>query len=327
MIRTVDEFRRVQAQIGGLAESVAELKATVYSRNPEKYARIAQPYLEDIRRLEEFVTEYLSLNEVEQQQVDVRLRMLGPAARLGFAPASLLSKTIDKFTKSVRSVFIHNIRPMLAEPEVRRNADRLCEFSIAALLPGSLQVALNVPLEPTLFEGRTLLPKLHESIRLLLNTALLAEAVDFEERLARDVEDTVLRKVILYQAESISPRRSTGVEVIEFYGKLVHLDGTPRFTAGVRRRIKEILARPRVGEIESTIGSIRELDLDKRSFHLRHRERGLPPVRCSFFEGLLDEAVHNFGKRVRVTGRVLDRADSGEFTSLQVEAIESFHEE
>lgn len=324
MIRTPQEFRRVQSQLGGLALAAAELKEQVYPRNPQKYIRLLQPYLEDIRKLENLASEYLQLQEVEEQQTDLRLRIMGPVARLGVAPAGLLTGTLEKFIRSVRSVFINASRDLLIDAQVRRDAEKMCDFAVAAVFPGSLQVALNVSTEHQLFENPELFPRLQDSLRLLLGTAVWAERVDFEQILAREVRDEVLKKVILYQASSLIPKRNSGVEMIEFYGKLAQLGATPRFSNRIRERLRDLLARPADGEIEVTVGSIRELDLDKRSFHLRQRERGLRALRCTVVAGLLDEVIRLLGRRVRVTGRIIGRTIDGQVASVEVQAIEEF---
>ncbi|HWQ03216.1 MAG TPA: hypothetical protein VNL38_01935 [Candidatus Nitrosotenuis sp.] len=298
----------------------------MYSKNPKKYARLAQPYLEDIQKLEEGISEYLGLYEIGTEQVDIRLRLLGPVAKLGIAPASLLSNTLDRFRLSVRSVFVHLARSLLVEPERRKKADQLCEFTVAALLPGSLQVGLNLPYEPTLFEDEELLPRLQESIKLLLSIALWAERVDFEEKLASEVEDETMRLVLLHQAEALAPKKKSGIDIIEFYGRMAHFDSTPRYSTRIRDRLRETLAKPHDKDIEVAIGSIRELDLDKRTFHLRQREQGLPAVRCKVFPGLLEEVFRNFGKRVRITGRIKGRDFAGHTTEMEVGAIE-LHQE
>ncbi len=324
MIRTAEEFKRVQSQLGGLAAAAAELKEQVYARNPQKYIRLLQPYLEDIRRLEDLASDYLRLQEVDEQQVDLRLRIMGPVARLGVAPAGLLAGTLEKFIRSVRSVFINGSRDLLVEPHIRKEAEEMCDFAVAAVFPGSLQVTLNVSTEPRLFENRELYPRLQHSLRLLLGTAVWAERVDFEEILAREVPDEVLKKVILYQVSSLIPKRNSGVEMIEFYGKLAQLGSTPRFSNRIRERIRNLLARPADGEIEVSVGSIRELDLDKGSFHLRQREGGLRALRCTVVAGLLEEVIRLLGKRVRVTGRISGRTIDGQVASVEVQAIEEF---
>jgi hypothetical protein len=326
MIRTADEFRRIQLQIGGLAAAAAELKESVYPRNPQKYIRLLQPYLEDIRRLETLTSDYLRFQEVEEQLTDLRLRLMGPIASLGVAPAGLLSKTLEKFIRSVRSVFINFSRDLLVEPRMRREADKMCNFAVAAVFPGSLQVALNVPPDHGLFQNPQLFPKLQDSVRLLLGAAVWAERDDFEEILTAEVEDEVLRKVILFQVSSLIPKRNSGVEMIEFYGKMAPIGAIPRFSERIKERVKNLLDRPVAGEIEIATGSMREMDLDKHSFQLRERGGGVRSLRCTVPLDLWAETTRLLGKRVQVTGLIMARAIDGEVVAIEVGAIEEIEE-
>jgi hypothetical protein len=113
---------------------------------------------------------------------------------------------------------------------------------------------------------------------------------------------------LLTEVARLVPRDRGQVEQVELSGALLRtagVTGAITLSRHGKRRIDEALDRLPQQRIETYVGDLREIDLDKRSVVLRDLESHsgeLFQVECQFLPELLEAAKDALDKRVRVTG-------------------------
>jgi hypothetical protein len=120
--------------------------------------------------------------------------------------------------------------------------------------------------------------------------------------------DRARRRLLLNEVARLVPRERGQVDEVEQFGGLLRAARLPErvsLSRGTRARINGVLDSLPKQRVESYVGDLREIDLDKLSFVLRNagtRDGEVLQVECSFPEELLETAKEALDKRVEVTG-------------------------
>jgi len=136
-----------------------------------------------------------------------------------------------------------------------------------------------------------------EALNEYLRTAAWVSSDTPEAVLAEQVPDDRRRRLLLTELARLVPRDRGQVERVELSGALL---GRARVTGGIalgrqgKARINRALDGMPEHRLETHVGDLREIDLDRYSFVLRNldtREGEVLQVECQFLEELLEDGL------------------------------------
>lgn len=301
-ITSRDQMQQALEQLARLYEGLAALRRQFEPVNPRNFATLAEGHLEEIRRLQHELDEYAGAVAADEHAAPLWLRVVGPAIEYPSAPTSVLTSILDSFRKGVQAVAELLLTGGLTTRPTAQ-LKRAADFRIVALAPGSLRVGVRLP-EPT-GEGDAVVA---EALDEYLRTAAWVGSEAPEAVLAEQVPDDRRRRLLLTELARLVPRDRGQVERVELSGALLR---AARVTGGIalgrpgRTRINRALDGMPGQRLETHVGDLREIDLDRYSFVLRNletREGEVLQVECQFLEELLEAAKDALDKRVRVSG-------------------------
>lgn len=228
------------------------------------------------------------------------IRVTGPTVELGSTPTSIVTMVLDVFRKSIQAVAEYSLR---GELSTRPSAalKHAVDFRIAGFAPGSLRVALRLPAIDQLSMATDELPRtVVAAIEKYVAVARWAAGDAGDDALESTTENIELRRLLLAQVGQLVPRSRGAVETVELSGKFVGSE--PVVLRKITRdRIGRALDRTEAEAVETHTGDLREIDLDKLSFVLRHPSR-IDEIPCSFPENLREVAKSALDRTVRVSG-------------------------
>lgn len=301
-ITSQDQMDQALQQLGRLYRALAALRRQVEAANPRNFAVLAEGHIDEIRRLQREMDEYAGAVAAQEDAAPLWLRVVGRDIEWQSAPTSVLTAILDAFRKGVQSVAELILtgdlttRPTAA---LKRSTD----FRVVALAPGSLRVGVRLPAEDG-EAGRAVGRALGE----YLKAAAWVGSGQPEQDLQEQIPDARRRKLLLTELGRLIPRERGSVDEVEFSGSLLRAERIPgRVTLSrpSRARINQALDKIPEQRVETYIGDLREIDLDKYSFVLRNagtRPGEVLQVECQFLEELLEAAKEALDKRVQVSG-------------------------
>jgi hypothetical protein len=306
-IATPNQMEQAIEQLGRIYQSLAALRREVEPINPRNFAVLAEGHLAEIRRLQRQLDEYAGLIAAGQHAVPLWLRVVGGGLDWSAAPTSVLTAVLDALRKGVRSAAELTLRGALTTrptAELKRSTD----FRLLAFAPGSVRVGVRLPAGEGDVSGAVA-----EALNDYLKVAAWAGSEKAEGDLAEVVPDVARRRLLLNEVGRLVPRERGQIEEIELSGGLLRAVCLPEqisLSRQTRARINSVLdGLPQQG-VETHVGDLREIDLDRCSFVLRNAGAGrgaVVQVECLFSEELLETAKEALDKRVEVTGtRTLD---------------------
>jgi hypothetical protein len=328
MIQNDEQLKSTRDALNDLEASMAALNRRRGSVHPDRFALMAEPLLDHIRRLRAEIDEYIGLTAAVLAEAPLWLRLQGPGIELNYAPTSILTAMVDVLRVGVQAVaeFLHlggvGARPTAALKEA-------CDLRLVDLAPGSIQVGLRLPdLPPGLFPDADVQTKAKEALALYLRAANWAGSDRAIEQFESEIPNPEQRRIVLSQVARIVPRPRGGLEIVELSGRSVP-QGVVRLRREVRDRIREAITRMVREEMTTAEGILREIDLDQRSFIIRDLESGRE-TRCAISaeaSGLLEIAKASLDHRVTVVG--VRRRDSTrrQVFPLEVREIEVVDED
>jgi hypothetical protein len=301
MISSERELQQAHEALGDLYRAVAALRAELAISNPRAFALMAEGPLHEIGRLQREIQVYTGLDFLLANEVPLWLRLVGPRARWGEMPSSVLTAFLDALRKGVQSIATYDVT---GKQSRRPPAEviRACDVELVNFAPGSFQVGLRLP-EP---DQGVLFPRdgapfaqvaLKEFLAMAEWVASTREIADLENIFS----DTTKRRVTLRAVKSFVPRSTGGIHFVELSGAALPSHEPVQLAPTASYRITKALETSIARHEETYEGEIREIDLDRQSFKLRN-VRSIGEVFCRFGEDLFPIAVELLGKRVRVIG-------------------------
>lgn len=263
---------------------------------------MAEGHIEHIRRLQCQLDEYAGVVAGDEHAVPLWLRVVGQEIEWPSAPTSVLTAVLDAFRKGVQSVAELSLAGGLTTrptAELKRASD----LRLVAFAPGSLRVGVELPAE----EGEVA-ETVSRALGDYLRAAAWAGSERTDEELQSEIPDARRRRLLLTELARLVPRERGQIEAVEFSGWLLestHVPTLVTLSRPSRRRINGALDRLPEQRVETYVGDLREIDLDKCSFVLRNagtRPGEVVQVECVFLEELLEAAKEALDKRVQVTG-------------------------
>ena len=308
-ITSRDGMQQALEQLARLYDGLAALRRDVEPVNSRNFAMLAEGHLDQIRVLQHELDEYAGAIAVDEHAAPLWLRVVGPNIEWQSAPTSVLTSILDALRKGVQSVAEMILtgglttRPTAA---LKRSAD----FRIVALAPGSLRVGVRLP-----SGGGDVQAAVAQALTEYLEAAAWVGSEEPETHLEARVPDERRRRLLLTEVARLVPRDRGQVEQVELSGSLVRtaqVIGAITLSRQGRTRIDGALDRLPQQRVETHVGDLREIDLDKYSFVLRNLETHggeIFQVECQFLPELLEAAKDALDKRVQITGsRSIDEA-------------------
>lgn len=324
MIRDEIELNQTREAIAHLESAVASLKRDVLPINATRFAIMAEPAVDQIRELRAQVEDYIGITSAVTQEAEVWLRIAGPDIEIGDAPTSVVTSLLDILRRGVQSVAEFLQRGVIgARPTAELKA--ACDLRIVGWMPGSVQVGLRLPELPT---GESESPgpsaQAREAFKLYLQAASWVGSEDDIAMLDQEIPDAAKRRLLLNQVRQITPRPRGAAEVVELSGRLVPT-GSIHLKRQSRQRVRSALQQAISEELVISSGLLREIDLDGRSFIVRHPEETGKQTHCEIppdADDLLEIAKEALDHSVQVSGT--QRLDPTRRKSypLQVQEIE-----
>ena len=292
-LSTPEDVEQAVEQLQRLYRAVADLRASIAPLNPQKFALLAEGPLDQIRELLAELDAHAATESGGAGRT-LWLHVEGQGIRWPDAPSSVLASLLDILRKGVQAVAEFTARGMLS---TRPTAElkRACDLRMVALAPGSLRVAVRAP------ENVELADVAGRALDTYLDVAAWAGSGESDEHLERMLPDATARRLALAELGRLVPRQRGDIERIELSGTALGKRSPIVLARETRQRIGGAMSRLVHEQTFTVVGTLREIDLDKRTFILRNSEE-LSETPCDFPEELLETAKEALDKRVEVTG-------------------------
>jgi hypothetical protein len=326
MIQNDEQLSHTRAAITDLEAAVASLKRDVLPVNPERFALMAEPALDQIRDLRSQVDDYVGISAAVAETATLWMKLEGDEIQPGDAPTSVVTKMLDVLRVGVQAVAEYLSRGAVGIRPTAQIKDA-CDLRITAWVPGSVKVGLRLPeIDPNL--PPEVRDEAEKALHLYLHTATWVASQDDDTILETDIPDSTERRLLLNQVERLVPRPHGGIEYVELFGRKM-----PRGAVQLRREsrlrvrgaIERTLRQAKVAlELVTEEGVLREIDLDQRTFIVRTPGQ-IPETRCAIdsdADDLLEIAKEGLDHRVRVVGNRQTHPTKRQSLPLQVHEIE-----
>jgi len=302
MISNDQELISANAALGDLYKALSSLRREYAESHAPTFVLLAEGPLQEITRIQADINAYSGAALAAHEQASLWIRLVGPKARWGETPVSIVTAFLDTLRKGVQS--IAGFRS--SERRAGRPSAELqlaCDFEVALFLPGSFEVGVRLP-EPD--QGELF----HTELGLQAEAALQEFLVAAEwaaqhnpqlEQLETAIPEAQLRRVALRAVKPFVPRKQGGVDFVELYGSATAKSGRVHLLPSAADSIARALVESVDENEEAFEGDIREMDLDKHAFRVRNVP-DVGEVQCRFSDDLIATAVELLGKRVRVIG-------------------------
>ncbi|HEV3258058.1 MAG TPA: hypothetical protein VG013_14330, partial [Gemmataceae bacterium] len=295
MIKNEQQLEQTRQAIVNLEAAVAALKRDVLPLNAERFAMMAEPVVDHIRELQREVEEYVGITSAIHEEAAFWLLLQGQEMAFGDTPSSVLAYFLDNVRRGIETAVISS------QHQTRRNypaADikKACDLRIVDWKPGSVQVGLRLPiLSHSPLEEGSIESRARRGLRTYLQVLAWVGSGQHGGQLEAIVPDAEQRRLLLRRIRKLIPGSRSEVELIELAGREVP-GGTIQLRAEARERIDQAISdqfdgqptkevarirreapasttagytvpSPGKGQEAATIeGSIREIDLDERTF-------------------------------------------------------------
>ncbi len=312
MIRDTAQLNHTLEQMGRMYRALASLHAK--AAGTVQFPLLAEGPLDEIRKLREDIEAYTGVPEAVEQDAHLVMRLEGNRLKWPEAPASVLSSFLDALRKGIQTVAAlgEGGRPARLSREIKE----ACDLRVAAILPGSLELALRIPEEELwdadtvaedvprfddvmeLREGKTALvaAAIEEYLEIAAWASFPASASELEER----IPDADRRRVLLNAVKRLAPTAGGAVDCVVLFGRLAAAHPPVALTRAAREHIAGALQAMEEERVETHYGDLREIDLDKQSFVLRTADDRRMVFK--YGDALGEVAKEALDRSVRVTG-------------------------
>lgn len=318
------DLERAQLAVAALERTIASLRRETAGMKPHAFSLLADGPLHEIEKIRAEIDEYTGATAAVAGGVAVWLRLSGSQARWREASASVVAGFIDALRKGVQAIAVFD---STGRTSGRPSAPllRACDPELVAFAPGSFQVGMNLP-EPiqASLEPDVAWQFARKGLKDLMIGADWAASPSAPEDLADKFTDLRRRRLILRAVKSLVPKSGGGIDLVEFKGRALPNRNKIQLVHASGRKISDALRLAVAVNEESYEGNVREIDLDRKTLHLR----GVPgagAVVCRFDERLRQTAAASLDKRVRVIGTRATSPDTPRgFLSLsEIEPIDA----
>ncbi len=311
------ELELAMEQLKRLYVATKAIKDDVLPQNPKLFSVMAEGSLRSIRELQREIEELSGVSLATEHEAELWLSVVGRGIQWPDTPSSVLTAFIDSLRKGVQSVAEG------AKPQNITNLRSACDFHVVALKAGSMRFGMRMPIidVPGDASGEIAERSLHELVGAAAWTASRRDYTSLE----RDLPDKRHRRNVLNALKMLVPRQHGGVDYIELTGRVVPKGKPVRLASKSQDRIDAAIDRTAEEQTVKFSGELREIDLDKRSFILRHPDQ--LQMKCNFDDQLLESATHALGRKVVVTGTRIHKGGQREHSPLKVVTIQILEEE
>ena len=318
MITNDEQLDQAMEQLGRMYRALADLRKEVLKVNARNFVLMAEGPMDEIRRLEEQIGVYTGRADVEINESDVWLRIVGPDLTWPEAQTSIVTAFLDAFRKGVQAIAVYASRGHLTTFPTN-DLKRACDFRIVAFQAAGLCIGVRAPDEAQvgLFGGSDH-ALVSQALEQFLQVADWVGSDDPPKVFEQLFPDPHERRFLLNSLKPFVPRPLGDVERIEISGRAVPRSRTITLTKSSNQRIDRAIDALTAERVEEHAGDLREIDLDSWSFTLRNAE-DVRVVRCTFEEDLLESAKEAVDRHVRVTG--VRRMDAGRRTAPTLRVV------
>lgn len=300
-IRDEKELSKAHEALGNLYRALSTLREEYGEKNPKAFAMLAEGPLQEIRRLTTEIEEYTGAHQVEAEEAQLWLGLKGERAQWKETPTSVLTAFLDALRKGVQAIAGFNVTGRISgRPSL--DLQRLCDFELVALHPGSLRIGMRLPetKQQELFkEGQR--DEAHVALQEYLQTAKWISSNESKEVLSNFFTDPIKRRIVLRAVKPLIPRIGGGIDTLELYGAEVPKREKITLIHAATERVTEALEEAVAENEERYEGDVREMDLDRQSFKLRNVPE-VGEVSCKLSEDIGPIAPTYLGKRAKVIG-------------------------
>jgi|GEM_PF-993625 len=219
MIADESQLQRTREAIVDLESAVEALKREVLPVNAERFALMAEPVIEDIRKLQSEVDEYVGISAAIWQEAAFWLKLEGPELELADASVSLLSSKLNAVRKGVEdaTLFIQEDTQRALPASTIKEA---CDLRIVAWRPGSVQVGLRLPVvSVSPLQENAPESVARRGLRLFLSVVTWAGGDHGVEELVKLIPNAAKRDLLLNRVKRLTPGPRSKLTLVEFSGR------------------------------------------------------------------------------------------------------------
>lgn len=331
MIRNTEQLNHTLEQMGRMYRALASLHAK--AAGTIQFPLFAEGPLDEIRKLREDIEAYTGVPEALEQDAHLVMRLEGTGLRWPEAPVSVLTSFLDALRKGIQAVA--GLGEGGRRAHLTREIKEACDLRVAAILPGSLELALRIPEEELagadmvaedvarydeLMElGKDKTAFVATAIEEYVEIAAWASSAASPSELEERIPDTDRRRVLLNAVKRLVPTAGGAVDCVVLFGRLAAAHPPVALTRVARERIAGALQAMEEERVETHFGDLREIDLDKQSFVLRQTDDRR--IVFKYGDALGDAAKEALDRSVRVTG-LSQRRGAGRTHSWRATDIE-----
>ena len=222
MIESDEEYESAKQALMDIERALIDLKKTIYTKSPERYQLMAEPYVNYIKKIRHDIDTYSGYSDALEKSIPLWIRLKGPHIGEGSARASVLSNFLNDFKLGIQTIALYLSYD--AYKDVGRPVEEIRKLSNfkATIQPGSLRIGISFPtyqVQATL-DDRTIKNPVKQSINKILQAASWAIASD-GEKIETLFPNEKERKLVLNQLDKISPKSEGEITDVEFKGSMV----------------------------------------------------------------------------------------------------------
>lgn len=230
-------------------------------------------------------------------------RIIGEHIKKGEIPGSVVKQGIDAPSNAIKGIADYLTEKL--PPEAEEALSRMRSVKVQRITYASFDVGLRVEMPEAISPN---VDPAREMRRLLTAALDAAGQADFSKPLGHYFQSAEEGKVVLDAVRELTPPTYGAVTATQVGGRLVNGGRIRELSRESRRYVLERAAKPKdlPDVIQTFVGFIREMDLDKWSFILRDIQGENGERKCRFSEEHEEEVnrLWNQRGRVQVTARI-----------------------
>ncbi|NOT02817.1 MAG: hypothetical protein HOP29_19635 [Phycisphaerales bacterium] len=321
MIANDQQLKVVRQQLERVETALSSIKRDVLPKSETRFRLMAEGYLDQIGDLRQQIDEYLGVSSAIEAQTELVIALSGKNVSLGEARSSMVTRTLEAFRRGMQTLMgLNRSEALKPKGGGRREGwiERLCDPPLIGLGRGSVKICLGEPRD----DGQLFLEEDRRAYKSTLDVLLGGLAWASELGGDRPLQDAKSWHTVLSVVRQLVPPRFGEVEEINFSGRLVGIGRSYALKKATRERIDAEIKRVTPTEEYSTMeGTIREIDLDAKTFMLRERPDNLPELPCEYDELNEGDVRANLAAKVSVCG-ILRTSGKAKRQTMDVETVE-----
>ena len=315
MINSRDQLELTQQRINELELSLASARRRL-GGNEEVISNLVSLYQNQLEELESEIRQYLGLSLSLTAPIEIAFDTKDKTD--GTATLSSLSTVAEGFRHALISVaeklFNKTVRGVGRPP---MKVSRAVDLRVVGITNGSFRLLMEFPVATPDRKEEEIKNLVEGALEVLDDTARWVESKG--SAIPQSIEDLSLREVALSEIRRLSPTENSSISWVEFKRNVAFPHEPVRLTAATLRAANLIVESTAKAEVRSLTGTLRAIDLDKRTFSIevldgkRHK--------CSIPKILLKEALSTIVSQSRVIVRGHRKSRSGVFEVITLEPI------